>query len=127
MRALRASLWRWPLRVGVVLLLGLNLFFVRRVHEVLGRLELESIRPDVQHRADGLSTTIRVPRDTLTRRNGQTVVVAVENGRARSIVVDLAAQQGDTVIVRTGLRGDETLVSRPPEAMQDGDPVKVKK
>jgi len=67
-----------------------------------------------------------VPAAALATRDGRSVVFEVADGKARQRVVVTGPARQDQIVVRQGLAGTETLVSRPPEALRDGDAVKVK-
>jgi len=69
---------------------------------------------------------VTVPAAALATRDGRSVVFEVADGKARQRVVVTGPARQDQIVVRQGLAGTETLVSRPPEALRDGDAVKVK-
>ena len=69
---------------------------------------------------------VTVPAAALATRDGRSVVFEVSDGKARQRVVVTGPARQDQIVVRQGLAGTETLVSRPPEALRDGDAVKVK-
>jgi len=70
---------------------------------------------------------VLVPQAAVVTRNGATQVFeVVEGGRVRARRVEVAPAQQDQVLVKDGLIGTEVLVSRPPDALKDGDPVRVK-
>jgi RND family efflux transporter MFP subunit len=62
----------------------------------------------------------------VTRNGGMQVFEVVEGTRVRARPVETAPAQQDQLLVKTGLIGTEILVSRPPESLKDGDPVRVK-
>ena len=70
--------------------------------------------------------TILVPKEALTTRDGKSVVFEVIDGRVRQRAVQTGAERQGQLVVREGLAGAETLVARPPDGLEDGDPVKVK-
>ena len=67
-----------------------------------------------------------VPAEAIVKRDGRSVVFAVEDGRARQIPVVTGAEWRGSTLVKQGLAGSEILVAHPPEGLKDGDPVKVK-
>lgn len=69
---------------------------------------------------------ITVPREAVVDRAGRSVVFEVRDGRARARNVVTGEDREGRVLVREGLSGSETLVVRPPETLEDGDPVRVK-
>ena len=69
---------------------------------------------------------VSVPAEAVARRDGKPVVFELVDGRARLRgVVTGAERQGRTVVTQ-GLFGTETLVSRPPDTLKDGDAVRPK-
>jgi multidrug efflux pump subunit AcrA (membrane-fusion protein) len=68
---------------------------------------------------------ITVPTDAIARRDGKTVVFEVVDGRARLRGILAAGDRQGRTVVKSGLLGTETLVARPPDALQDGDAVRV--
>jgi RND family efflux transporter MFP subunit len=69
---------------------------------------------------------VTVPAAALATREGRPVVFEVADGKARQRAIVPGPARQDRVVVQKGLTGTETLVARPPESLQDGDPVKVK-
>jgi RND family efflux transporter MFP subunit len=67
-----------------------------------------------------------VPREAVATRDGKSVVFEVREGRARVRNVSLGAERQGRVVVKDGLAGGERLVARPPDALRDGDGVRVK-
>jgi HlyD family secretion protein len=69
---------------------------------------------------------ITVPKEAVASRDGKTLVFEVREGKVRAKAVAVGLERQGQVVVREGLAGGETLVARPPEAMKDGDAVRVK-
>ncbi len=69
---------------------------------------------------------VTVPKDAIATRDGKSVVFEVADGRARLRQVVAGAERQNQVVIKQGLSGSETLVSRPPDTLRDGDPVRVK-
>jgi RND family efflux transporter MFP subunit len=69
---------------------------------------------------------ISVPQETLVMRDGKSFVFEVRDGRARAREVVTGVTRQGLVVVRQGLGGSETLVTRPPETLKDGDAVRVR-
>ena len=67
-----------------------------------------------------------VPADAVVSRDGKPVVFEIVDGKARQRAIGTGPTRQGQVVVSQGLRGTETLVVRPPEALRDGDAVKVK-
>jgi hypothetical protein len=118
---------RWGLRGLALVLVVANLLVIHLAHQALAGLEQQGVRPRVQRDAGSGDPIVLVPPEAVTNRGGKTVVVAVVDNRAKIIAVALGAERGGAVIVRTGLTGAETLVRHPPDAMQDGDRIQVKR
>jgi HlyD family secretion protein len=77
--------------------------------------------------AEDATPLVLVPQQAVVTRNGSTMVFEVGgDGRVRSRPVVVGIVQQDQVLVKEGLTGREVLVNRPPDTLQDGDPVKVK-
>jgi hypothetical protein len=69
---------------------------------------------------------VLVPQDAVASRGGKSVVFVVREGKAQVRAVTTGAERQGQVVIRDGLSGGETLVSRPPEKLKDGDTVRVK-
>jgi len=67
-----------------------------------------------------------VPAAAVATRDGKPVVFEVADGKARQRVVITGPERQGRIEVRQGLTGTETLVTRPPDTLRDGDTVKVK-
>jgi RND family efflux transporter MFP subunit len=85
---------------------------------------LERARPAGE--AAEQAAVVTVPAAALATREGRPVVFEVADGKARQRAIVTGPARQDQVVVQKGLTGTETLVARPPESLQDGDPVKVK-
>jgi HlyD family secretion protein len=81
-------------------------------------------RPDPA--AAAAARTIQVPKEAVASRDGKSVVFEVQQGKARLRPVITGMERQGQVVVKEGLAGGETLVNRPPEALKDGDSVRVK-
>jgi len=68
---------------------------------------------------------VTVPRDSVVSREGRDVVFEVRDGRVSLKEVALGPSRSERVVVTSGLAGGERLVARPPESLNDGDPVRV--
>jgi RND family efflux transporter MFP subunit len=69
---------------------------------------------------------VSVPKAAVVNRDGRPVVFEIREGKARSRAVVVGPERSGQLVVREGLAGGETLVSNPPEALKDGDAVRVK-
>jgi len=69
---------------------------------------------------------VMVPQEAVVTRDGGTFVYEVTaEGTVRVRQVSAASTVQGRVVIKDGLSGSETLVTRPPETLKDGDPVRV--
>jgi RND family efflux transporter MFP subunit len=68
-----------------------------------------------------------VAKDAVVERDGRAAVVVVENGRARTLPIEVGERAEDEVEVRKGLLGGETVLLAPAARIEDGARVRVKK
>jgi RND family efflux transporter MFP subunit len=69
---------------------------------------------------------VMVPQEAVVTRDGGTFVYEVTaGGTVRVRQVSAASTVQGRVVIKDGLSGSETLVTRPPETLKDGDPVRV--
>ncbi len=94
--------------------------------EMSAKVQFEEKKTEAPEAAS-LAPVVAVPADAVARRDGKPVVFEVVEGRARARLVVPGGERQGLVVVRNGLLGTETLVARPPETLQDGDEVQVKK
>ncbi len=85
---------------------------------------LEAEKP--RSAAGPAEAVITVPKEAVASRDGKTLVFEVHEGRVRAKAVVVGIERQGQIVIREGLAGGETLVARPPEAMKDGDAVRVK-
>lgn len=72
------------------------------------------------------ANALRLPGSAiLFRESGPTVVIVDKNGRARLQQVEIGRDQGKEVEIVSGLSGGERIVDTPPDAIENGDPLKV--
>lgn len=67
-----------------------------------------------------------VPQEAVVMRNGATHVFEVAGDRVRLRPVRVGLARQNQVVVTDGLTGSERLVVRPPQQLEDGDPVRVR-
>jgi RND family efflux transporter MFP subunit len=85
------------------------------------------LEPRKERKADEAPfAVVRVPRESVTTREGRPIVFLVRDGRVRAQPVVLGAERQGSVVVKDGLAGGETVVLRPTESLKDGDAVRVK-
>lgn len=88
---------------------------------------LESAEPVAAAGGPPPPPVVMVPKEAIASRDGQPVVFEVTGeGKVRQRAVKLGSARQDQQVVQQGLVGGETLVSRPSDALRDGDAVKVK-
>jgi RND family efflux transporter MFP subunit len=69
---------------------------------------------------------VMVPQEAVVTRNGSTHVFEVTSGgTVRVRQVSAASTVQGRVVIKEGLSGTETLVTRPPDTLKDGDAVRV--
>lgn len=74
----------------------------------------------------GASSTLRLPGSAiLFAESGPIVVIVDQNGRARLKPVKIGRDQGKEVEIVSGLTGNERIVDTPPDAIENGDQLKV--
>jgi RND family efflux transporter MFP subunit len=69
---------------------------------------------------------VLVPQDAIVTRDGKPHVFEVVDRTAKLLPIETGPARQDRVIVTSGLAGSETLVSRPPDGLKDGDRVSTK-
>ncbi|HEX6880053.1 MAG TPA: efflux RND transporter periplasmic adaptor subunit [Terriglobales bacterium] len=67
-----------------------------------------------------------LPRDSVVTRSGNPVVFEIQNGIVKEKPVTLGGESNGDVVVKSGLNGDEVLVSKPTDSLKSGDRVHVK-
>lgn len=72
------------------------------------------------------ASTISIPADAITTRDGKSVVFEVRDGKALQREIKPGAEWRGKALVTEGLAGSETLIAHPPEKLKDGDSVRVK-
>lgn len=74
----------------------------------------------------GSVSTLRLPGSAiLFRESGPTVVIVDRSGHARLRPVQIGRDQGKEVEIVAGLKGDERVVDTPPDAIENGDRLKI--
>lgn len=66
-----------------------------------------------------------IAKDAIATRDGKKVVFEVVAGALKQRAIETGAEREGRVVVRSGLAGGESLVSKPAETLKDGDKVKV--
>jgi HlyD family secretion protein len=69
---------------------------------------------------------VLVPQDAIVTRDGKPHVFEIVDRTAKLVAIETGPTRQDRVIVMSGLAGGETLVSRPPDGLKDGDRVSAK-
>src|SRR5688572_1200090 len=86
---------------------------------------LDRAEPRAEGSAPELPVVV-VHADAVVTRDGKPVVFEVVDGKVRQRAILTGPTRQGQVVVSQGLRGTETLVTRPPDSLRDGDTVKVK-
>ena len=69
---------------------------------------------------------VTIAKDAIATRDGKPVVFEVVDGKVREHGVTLGGDREGRTVVKQGLAGGETLVSKPPEGLKGGDAVRIK-
>jgi HlyD family secretion protein len=69
---------------------------------------------------------VTLTKDAIVTRDGRSTVFEVVDGKVRERAVTLGGDRNGQAVIKAGLAGGETLVSKPPEGMRNGDTVKIK-
>ena len=70
---------------------------------------------------------VMVPQESVVTRDGRAQVFEVrQDGTVRARPIEPGSTVQGRVVVRRGLSGSETLVTRPPDTLKDGDAVRVR-
>jgi multidrug efflux pump subunit AcrA (membrane-fusion protein) len=80
----------------------------------------------VDANAPAAPPVVTAPQSAVVTRNGVTQVFEVVQDIAKARPVSTGATRQSDVTITKGLGGGEVLVNRPPEALKDGDRVRVK-
>jgi HlyD family secretion protein len=86
------------------------------------------LEPEKEQKADKAvaESVVLVPRAAVVTRDGKSTVFLVREGKAQARAVVLGTERQSQVIVTDGLKGGETIVSKPGEELKDGASVRVK-
>lgn len=68
--------------------------------------------------------SITVPQAAVVRRDGRTLVFEIRDGRVHALAVVTGRAHEGRIEVTEGLQGNERLVVRPPETLEEGTPVR---
>src|ERR1700739_3964288 len=80
---------------------------------------------EVHFKVPGLATTYILPVDTLLFRKEGLNVAIVENGKAKLVPVTPGRDFGDSIEMIAGLRGNESVITTPPDSIVTGETVKI--
>ncbi len=72
------------------------------------------------------SSRVTVPKSAIQQRDGKTIVLVFNDGRALSQAVTVGSELGDRVEIKQGLAGGETVIVHGTENLTDGTRVRVK-
>ena len=80
---------------------------------------------EVHFKVPGQVSTYILPVDTLLFRKEGLRVAVVEGDKAKLISVAPGRDFGDSIEIVSGLRGDESVVTSPPDSITDGEKVQI--
>ena len=86
------------------------------------------LEPEKEQKAETAAAqpVVLVPRAAVVTRDGKSTVFLVRDGQAQARAVVLGTERQGQVIVKAGLRGGETIVSKPGDELTDGASIRVK-
>jgi RND family efflux transporter MFP subunit len=94
------------------------------VHNPTGQL-LSGSYAEVHFKVPGQVSTYILPVDTLLFRKEGLRVAIVKEGKAELIPVTPGRDFGDSIEIISGLRGDEAVITSPPDSITDGEKVQI--
>jgi RND family efflux transporter MFP subunit len=80
---------------------------------------------EVHFKVPGEASTYIVPVDTLLFRKEGLNVAIVENGKAKLVPVMPGRDFGDSIEIISGLQGNESVISSPPDSIVPGEAVQI--
>src|SRR5258706_5564563 len=80
---------------------------------------------EVHFKVPGHASTYILPVDTLLFRKEGLNVAIVENGKAKLVPVMPGRDFGDTIEIISGLQGNESVISSPPDSIVAGDKMQI--
>src|SRR6201984_3466987 len=80
---------------------------------------------EVHFKVPGAATTYIVPVDTLLFRKEGLNVAIVENGKAKLMPVVAGHDFGNSIEIVSGLKGNESVITSPPDSITDGEKVQI--
>jgi RND family efflux transporter MFP subunit len=80
---------------------------------------------EVHFKVPGQASTFILPVDTLLFRKEGLNVAIVENGKARLVPVTPGHDFGDSIEIVSGLHGNESVITSPPDSIVTGETVKI--
>jgi RND family efflux transporter MFP subunit len=94
------------------------------VHNPTGQL-LSGSYAEVHFKVPGQVSTYILPVDTLLFRKEGLRVAIVKDGKAELVAVTPGRDFGDSIEIVSGLRGNESVITSPPDSITDGEKVQV--
>jgi RND family efflux transporter MFP subunit len=85
----------------------------------------EEEKPSAEPAGGPAEARIVIPPEAVVTRNGNSQVFEVVDGKVRLRPVVLGEKAQGRVVIQNGLGGSERLVLKPPETLQDGEPVRI--
>jgi len=80
---------------------------------------------EVHFKVPGHASTYILPVDTLLFRKEGLNVAIVENGKAKLVPVMPGRDFGNTIEIISGLQGNESVISSPPDSIVAGEKVQI--
>jgi RND family efflux transporter MFP subunit len=80
---------------------------------------------EVHFKVPGQASTYILPVDTLLFRKEGLNVAIVENGKAKLVPVTPGRDFGDSIEIITGLHGNESVITSPPDSIVTGEAVQI--
>lgn len=94
------------------------------VHNPTGQL-LSGSYAEVHFKLPGQVSTYILPVDTLLFRKEGLRIAVVKDGKAELIPVTPGRDFGDSIEIVSGLRGNESVITSPPDSITDGEKVQI--
>jgi hypothetical protein len=80
---------------------------------------------EVHFKVPGQVTTFVIPVESLIFRSEGLQVAVVNSGKAELLSVTPGHDFGDTIEIVSGLKGNEEVITNPPDSLVSGEPVQI--
>ncbi len=88
---------------------------------------LQKLSPTDTKKPPPSAAQVLIPRDAVLTEGGNSFVFVYQRGVARKSPIQTGTQQGNRIVVKTGLQGGEQIILDPPNTLADGDRVRARK